>query len=104
MKTNAKTNTKNTERNYTNLESIKVLRATAVNSESKTQAFMDVELNGIAIYGVSVVSGSNGDFLSFPQRKANNGKYYHVAYAYLSAEDQQKVIEACEDWFADNNK
>lgn len=56
----------------------------------------DLILNGIGIYGVRVVEGKNGDFLSFPQRKGSDGKYYHIAYAALSADDQDSILKEIE--------
>lgn len=56
----------------------------------------DLILNGIEIYGVRVVEGKNGDFLSYPQRKGSDGKYYHIARAPLCEEDQKAVIAEIE--------
>ena len=33
----------------------------------------------VTIYGVRVVDGSNGAFLSMPSRKGSDGKYYYQA-------------------------
>lgn len=33
----------------------------------------------VTIYGVRVVDGSNGAFLSMPSRKGNDGNYYYQA-------------------------
>lgn len=43
----------------------------------------DVEINGVSIYGCRVVEGKNGDFISFPQRKGKDGKYYSIAWVKL---------------------
>lgn len=56
----------------------------------------DLNLNGIDIYGVRVVEGKNGDFLSFPQRKGSDGKYYHIAYASVSSDDQNAILKEIE--------
>lgn len=53
---------------------------------------LDITLNGIRIYGVRVVEGQNGDFLAFPQRKGNDGKYYSIVYAKLSDQDTRDII------------
>lgn len=56
----------------------------------------DIMLNGVSIYGVRVVEGKNGDFLSFPQRKGSDGKYYSIVYAPLSQDDQIMLLNAIE--------
>lgn len=56
----------------------------------------DLVLNGIEIYGVRVVEGKNGDFLSYPQRKGSDGKYYHIARAPLCEADQKAVLAEIE--------
>lgn len=57
----------------------------------------DVEINGITIYGMRVVEGKNGDFLSFPCTKGKDGKYYSVCWAKLSDKDQADILKAIED-------
>ena len=55
----------------------------------------DLELNGVTIYGCSIVTGRNdNDFIGFPSRKGNDGKYYSIAWAPLSDEDTADIIEA----------
>lgn len=56
----------------------------------------DIKINGISIYGVRVAEGKNGDFLSFPQRKGGDGKYYHIAYVRLCEEDQKAILSEIE--------
>lgn len=56
----------------------------------------DIKINGISIYGVRVVEGSKGDFLSFPQRKGADGKYYSIVYCPLSNDDQTMLLNAIE--------
>jgi len=49
------------------------------NSNSKTLAFFDIETNdGILIKGFRVVTGSNGLFISAPDEKGKDGKYYET--------------------------
>lgn len=64
--------------------------------DGKSWILADLEMNGITIYGVRVVEGKNGDFLSFPQRKGQDGKYYSIVYAPLCKEDQDAVLAAIE--------
>lgn len=63
---------------------------------------LDVTINGVKIYGVNVVESKNGDFLSFPQRKGNDGKYYSIVYVNLSKEDAAAIIAEAEKVIADN--
>lgn len=51
----------------------------------------DLEVNGVTIYGCRVVEGKNGDFISFPQRKGSDGKYYAIAYFPM---DREGTIQA----------
>lgn len=72
-----------------------VKRAVTVGANANVLA--DVEINGITIYGMRVVEGKNGDFLSFPQTKGKDGKYYSVCWAKLSEKDQTDILKAIED-------
>lgn len=46
-------------------------------SGSKTVAFLDIQTEeGIIIKGFRLVNGSNGLFLSAPNEKGKDGKYY----------------------------
>lgn len=64
--------------------------------DGKSWILADLELNGLTVYGVRVVSGKNGDFLSFPQRKGQDGKYYSIVYAPLCKEDQDAILKKIE--------
>lgn len=56
----------------------------------------DMELNGVLVYGVRVVEGKNGDFLSLPQRKGSNDKYYSIVYWPFDEADQKAIISEIE--------
>ena len=60
---------------------LKVLRA----KEYQDNVFMDLEINGVTIYGCRFVEGSKGNFVSFPSHKGKDGKYYN--YAYIKLDD-----------------
>ena len=51
--------------------------------EYKNTVFFDVEINGVMIYGCRFIEGENGDFVSFPSHKGNDGKYYSHCYIKL---------------------
>lgn len=57
----------------------------------------DMTLNGIYIYGASVVEGEHGDFISFPSRKGSDGKYYSIVWARLSKEDEKAILTEVEN-------
>lgn len=70
----------------------KVTRANQVNDT----VFFDLELNGVSIYGLKVVEGSKGDFISWPSHKGKDGKYYNYAWCKLSDEQQKEIIHQVE--------
>ena len=87
-------------KNNNNIEELEidtycVKRATTVGKDATVLA--DVEINGITIYGMRVVESKNGDFLSFPQKRGKDGKYYSICWAKLSEKDQTDIIKAIEN-------
>ena len=49
------------------------------NSGGKTAAFFDIQTDdGIIIKGFRIVNGSNGLFISAPDEKGKDGKYYET--------------------------
>lgn len=44
----------------------------------------------VTIYGIRIVEGKNGKFLSMPARKGSDGNYY--SHAYIADEDVYKAI------------
>ncbi len=60
---------------------MKIIRINPLKSEGsgKTAAFLDIQTNdGITIKGFRLVNGSNGLFLSSPDQKGKDGKYYET--------------------------
>lgn len=62
---------------------------------------VDLEVNGVTVYGCSYVQGKKNDkeyaFISFPSQKGKDGNYYNHAFFPISAEllaDIEKQIEA----------
>ena len=90
---NATTNSTQKEIEYLKDIEFKVTRAILTKNGG---VLFDLVLNGVTIYSCSVVEGKSGDFISWPSRKADNGKYYSHAYAPLSNEDQAAIIAAVE--------
>ena len=57
----------------------------------------DMTINGISIYGCRVVETDKGDFISLPQRKGNDGKYYSIVWAKFSEEDTKDILAEVEN-------
>ena len=65
------------------------------NGNSKTKAFIDLELdNTLVIKGLTLVEGKDGLFLSFPSKKGKDGKYYNSVYS-LDKEWGDLLQDAC---------
>jgi stage V sporulation protein G len=60
---------------------MKIIRMNPLKSDvsGKTAAFFDIQTNdGITIKGFRLVNGSNGLFMSSPDQKGKDGKYYET--------------------------
>lgn len=65
------------------------------NGNSKTKAFVDLELDGtLVIKGLTLVEGKKGLFLSFPSKEGKDKKYYNSIYT-LDKEWTQLLQDAC---------
>lgn len=65
------------------------------NDNSKTKAFIDLELDHtLVIKGLTLVEGKEGLFLSFPSKKGKDGKYYNSVYS-LDKEWVTILQDAC---------
>ena len=65
------------------------------NDNSKTKAFVDLELDStLIIKGLTLVEGNTGLFLSFPSKKGKDGKYYNSVYS-LDKEWLKLLQDAC---------
>lgn len=72
---------------------LKVVRA----KEYKETVFIDLEVNGVKIYGCRFIEGKNGDFVSFPSYKGKDGKYYNHVYVELSEADVMLINEQIDE-------
>lgn len=93
MKVNKKTENTN---NYIKVTQADVDRVRVVEFDGKTQVFFTLTLNGVSINNCCVVEGKDGDFISFPSRKGNDGKYYRHVYAKISPEDSKAILTKVE--------
>ncbi|MFI5236817.1 MAG: septation protein SpoVG family protein [Ignavibacteriales bacterium] len=60
---------------------MKIIRMNPLKSDGggKTAAFFDIQTNdGITIKGFRLVNGSSGMFMSSPDQKGKDGKYYET--------------------------
>lgn len=65
------------------------------NGNSKTKAFIDLELDDtLVIKELTLVEGKNGLFLSFPSTEGKDGKYYNSVYS-LDKEWRDLLQDAC---------
>lgn len=69
----------------------------------KTAAFLDIQTDdGITIKGFRLVNGSNGLFLSSPDQKGKDGKYYETVT--LPKEMKSELEKMAIDEFNKTNK
>lgn len=99
MKVNTKSAkaTENKANEAVKLNSIDVQNVRAIDTQRGTMVLFTLIANGIAIYSCRVASGSNGDFVSFPQYKGKDGKYWNYAYYKLTAEDNDYILQLVQD-------
>lgn len=77
------------------LKSIVKITCKTYNGNSKTKAFIDLELDDtLVIKGLTLVEGKDGLFLSFPSKKGKDGKYYNSVYS-LDKEWGNFLQDAC---------
>lgn len=87
------TNPKKSNQEYLKISSFSVIRARVLDSGS---VVADLNINGIIIYGCFVVETEMGDFISLPQRKGSDGKYYSIVWARFSKKDTEDIIAEIE--------
>ena len=59
--------------------------------------FFSLQLNGVTINNCRVATGKNGDFISFPQYKGKDGKYYNYVWVKLSDEDEANILNEIQE-------
>lgn len=74
------------------------------NGNSKTKAFIDLELDEtLVIKGLTLVDGKDGLFVSFPSTKGKHNKYYNSVYS-LDKEWSKRLQDACVKKYNECNK
>jgi len=59
---------------------LKVVRLHRLEGDSKLKAFLDIAIGDFIVKGLKIVEGQKGLFLSMPQDKAKDGKWYNAFY------------------------
>ena len=74
----------------------KTIEVTRAHQFEDGNVTFDMVVNGVTIYGCKIATGKNGDFVSFPSRKAKDGKYYSHARVELSEDETKDIISQIE--------
>ena len=84
---------------------MKIIRMNPLKSDGggKTAAFFDIQTDdGITIKGFRLVNGSNGLFMSAPDQKGKDGKYYENVI--LPKEMKSELEKIALEEYNKNNK
>ncbi len=73
---------------------IRILRINLLKSVERVKAFVDVEVNDLRINGLKVVEGKNGLYVTYPQEKRKDEKYYTIVEPMTQAVEEEisKII------------
>lgn len=63
-----------------------------------------LNVDGASFYGLRVVAGSKGPFISMPQNQGRDGKYYDMYKLFLEEGEVEKVIEAVTSHYVDKDE
>ena len=78
------------------VEAFGVTRARVVEWKNGSVIFFTLDLNGVSINNCRVAEGKNGDFISLPQYRGNDGKYYSHVFFRFSPEDEAAILAEVE--------
>lgn len=81
---------------YGEVESFDVTRARVVDGKNGQVIFFTLILNGVSINNCRVAEGKNGDFISLPQYRGNDGKYYSHVFFRFSEDDEMEILAEVE--------
>ena len=91
-----KPTTTNKEVTYGIVDDFEVSRARCVDGKNGRVIFFTLTLNGVAINNCRVAEGKNGDFISLPQYKGNDSKYYSHVFFRFSEDDEAEILAEVE--------
>lgn len=72
---------------------LEVVRLHRFNGDSKTKAFVDISIGNFVVRGLRIVQGDKGLFLSMPQEKGKDSKWYNTFYP-VTKEARQELTAA----------
>lgn len=79
------------------------LKVTRVNQWKDGNITFDLNVNGVTIYGMKVISyhdkstGLSKDFFAFPNKKGRDGHYYNHVFVKLSDNDVDSIEKQISD-------
>jgi len=73
-------------------DNLQVVRLYRLDGESKVKAFADVSIGDFIVKGLKIIEGKNGLFLSMPQEKAKDGKWYNT-FSAATKDAQENLSE-----------
>ena len=73
-------------------QDLQVVRLYRLEGDSKVKAFADVAIGDFIVKGLRVVQGQKGLFLSMPQEKSKDGKFYNT-FLPVTKEARQNLSE-----------
>ena len=91
---NAKKNKPREEKDekYFLADQFTVERVRVIDGENGDIVFFTLEVRGLYIYNCRVATGKNGDFISWPQTKGKDGKYYNSCYGKFIPEEEEAIL------------
>lgn len=90
------TNNSNSNTEYGVVDSFIVSRVRQVNGKNGAVIFFSLVLNGVYINNVRVAEGKNGDFISLPQYRGSDGKWYSTVFFRFTEEDEWEILAEVE--------
>lgn len=90
------TNNGNGNRECGEVNSFVVSRVRQLDSRNGSVIFFSLNLNGVSINNVRVAEGKNGDFISLPQYRGSDGKWYSTVFFRFSPDDETAILAEVE--------
>ena len=93
---NANKQTKKVEEEVKEIEvtSMEIDNVRVIDGKKGVVVFFTLILNDVSIYNCRIATGKYGDFVSWPQVKGKDDKYYNQVYARLSKDAEEAIIDA----------
>lgn len=62
--------------------------------KGNTLGFISVTIGCVSLHGITLMRGKNGEFLSFPSRKDNDGKFWNHFYIDNKSNTYKSILES----------